>query len=112
MPAADEELLVDRLEQKEIEIAGAHQVGELVAVVQKQRLDQPPHREIAADEEEILRGGPVGDAGGLLEDGEIEEQQNADPEQFDDDFHEEVAAKRQFAEQAELGERKPEFEAA
>ena len=37
---------------------------------------------------------------------------NADPEQFDDDFHEEVAAKRQFAEQAELGEREPELEAA
>jgi len=38
-------LFVDRLEQKEIEIAVRMRSAKLVAVVEKQRLDQPGHRE-------------------------------------------------------------------
>ena len=68
LPAGDQELLVDRLEQEEIEVAGADQLGELVAVVQEQRLDQAVDREEAAHEEEVLGLGPVGDVAGLGED--------------------------------------------
>src|SRR5262249_28495603 len=110
--ATDEELLVDRLEQAEIEIAGADQVGELVAVVEEQGLHDAAHGEVAADEEEVLVDGPVGDGGGLLKDGEVEEQEDAEPEQFDKDLDEEVAAKGHLAEQAELGKGVPELEVA
>jgi hypothetical protein len=86
--------------------------SDLVAVGDEPRLDPAPHGEVAADEEKILIGGPVRDFRRLLEDGVVEEQEQADPEQLDDNLDQEVAAKRQFAEQAELGEREPEFETA
>ena len=59
--AGDQELLVDRLEQQEVEVAGADQLGELVAVLQEERLDQAVQGEEAADEEEVLRLGPARD---------------------------------------------------
>src|SRR5438874_2477717 len=69
LAAAEQELLVDRLEQVEVEVAAAHQVGELAAVAQEQRLDQPAEGEVTADEEVILVTAPARDrlARGLRE---------------------------------------------
>ena len=53
---------------------------------------------------------PVLDLRCLLKDREIERQQDAEPEQLDDNLDQKIAAKRQFAEQAELGEGEPEFD--
>ena len=68
----DQELLVDRLEEQEVEVAGAHQLGELVAVFQEQRLDQAVEGEEAAHEEEVVGLGPVGDVAGPGEDRPVE----------------------------------------
>src|SRR3712207_8528305 len=50
---------------------------------------------------------PPADPVGLAEDGEVEEQEDAEPDQLDDDLHDEVAAERHLAEQAELRQRPP-----
>src|SRR5439155_21690034 len=78
VPATNQELFVNRLEQIEIEIAAAHEIGELVAVFQKQGLDQPLEREVAADKKELLRLRPRGHDGGLGKDDPVEREQDAE----------------------------------
>src|SRR5438477_40240 len=63
--AADQELLVDRLEQEEVEVAGADELGELIAVLEEERFHDAAHGVVAADEKEVLVFLPVGDRLGL-----------------------------------------------
>ena len=59
--AGDQELFVDRLDQKPVQVACPHQFGEFVAIIKEQHLDHAVHGEETADEEEVLRLGPAGD---------------------------------------------------
>ncbi|KAJ3057658.1 hypothetical protein HK102_010947, partial [Quaeritorhiza haematococci] len=102
--AGDEELLVDRLEQQEVQVSGPHQFRELVAVLQEQGLDQPVQGEEAADEEEVIGLAPVGDVAGLREHGAVEGDQDAHPEQLDRHLDQEVAAEGHLAGQGEAGQ--------
>ena len=43
-------------QQQEVQVACAHQLGKLVAVLEEEHLDQAVHREEAADEEEVVCG--------------------------------------------------------
>src|SRR5262249_39914796 len=95
--AADKELLVDRPQQDEVEVAGANELAELGTVIQEESLDQPLQSEVAAKEKEILRLLPAGDTLRLAEDGAVEHQQNAQPQQLDDDLDEKVGAESHFA---------------
>ena len=95
--AGDQELLVDRLEQEAVEVAGPHQLGELVAIVQEEHLDQAVHGEETADEEEILRLVPAGDRARAGEDRAIKRDQDRQPEDLDRDLDQEVAPEGQLA---------------
>ena len=56
LPAGDQELLVDRpQEQEKVEVAGADQLSEVVAVLEEEHLDQAVEGEEAADEEVSIR---------------------------------------------------------
>ena len=103
-PQGDQELLVDRPEQEEIEVAGAHQLGELVAVLQEQGLDQAVEGEEAADEEEVVGLGPVGDVTGAGEHRAVEGNQDPQPEDLDRDLDQEVAAEGQLAAERVAGQ--------
>src|SRR5206468_2921024 len=59
LAAGDEELLVDRLEQIKVEVAGADEVGEGVAVFEEERLDAAFEGVVAAEEDEELRLRPA-----------------------------------------------------
>ena len=98
-PARDQKLLVDRLEQEAVEVAGTHQLGELVAVVEEEHLDQAVHGEETADEEEVLGLGPAGDRAGAGEDHAKERDQDRQPEDLDRDLDQEVAAEGQLSSQ-------------
>src|SRR5689334_12240819 len=79
----NQELLIERFEQINVEVAGAHQIGEFIAVLQEKGFEHAFHSEVAADEEEILVLGPAGDMLGFGKDGSIKDDQNEKPEQFD-----------------------------
>src|SRR5205823_1835075 len=100
----DQELLVNRLEQVEVEVAGADQVGELVAVFEEERLDAAFEGVVAAEEDEELRLRPALDVVGLAENGVVEDEQQAEPDHLDGDLDEEVGAEGQLVEQPEAGE--------
>ena len=63
-PATDQKLFIHRLEQVKIEVAGADQVREVIAVLQKQGFEQAPQGEAAperlAQEVTAIGGGRVG----------------------------------------------------
>src|SRR5207302_5193494 len=79
-PATDEELFVHRLEQEEIEVAGAHQVGKVVAVFQEQSFEQSPQGEIKSKEKQVLISVPVGDPVGFGENRFVKGDENPQPE--------------------------------
>ncbi len=111
LPAGDEELLVDRPEQEEVEVAGPDQLGEVVAVLEEQHLDQAVEREEAADEEEILVLRPAGEGLRLAEDRLVEGQHDPEPDHLDGDLDQEIAPERQLAGQGVAGEAAEESEA-
>ena len=94
-------LLIDRLEQQAVEVAGAHQLGEFIAIVQEEHLDQAVHGEEAADEEEVLGLVPAGDRAGAGEDRAKKRDQDRQPEDLDRDLDQEVAPEGQLAGQGE-----------
>src|SRR5262249_35641925 len=93
VPATEEKLLVDRLEQEVIKVSAADQVRELVAVFQKQRLDRTLQGEVAAHEEQVFGLRPARDDRSASEDSAVEEQQQRQPEDFDREFRQEVRSK-------------------
>src|SRR5262249_5611682 len=97
IPAGNQKLLVDRPEQVKVKIAAADQLGERVAVIEKQRFDDAAESVKAADEEEVLELAPFRDELRLLEDDLIEEQQYAEPDHLHRNAGDKVAAKRHLA---------------
>src|SRR6202034_4251684 len=92
---------VNRLEQEAIQVTGAHQLGEFVAIIQEKHLDQAVHGEEAADEEEILGLVPARDRVRATEDRAEKGDQNPQPQDLDRHFHEKITAERELARQGE-----------
>src|SRR5262249_7908309 len=103
-PTGEQKLLIDRLEQEEVQVAVADQVGKGIAVLQEQRLDQTFQGEVTADEKQVLRLGPLGNHGSLGKNRLVESEQDDQPEQFHGNLDEEIAAERQLPCQAEPGQ--------
>src|SRR5262249_27827294 len=98
--AADEELLVNRLEQNKVQVARAYQVGETIAVFQEERLDKSLKSEVTADEKQVLSLAPAGNHRRLHEHCAVKDHHQKQPKHLDRPPRQEVAAEGKLAGQA------------
>ena len=99
-------MLVDGTEQEKIEVAGADEFGEFVAVFEEEKLNQAAEGVKTADEEEVFVLRPPRDVIRSREDRPVKRDQDPQPDHLDRDLHEEVAPKRQLPIEGVISQRK------
>src|ERR1017187_10315349 len=85
LPQRYDEARVDRQQQEEIQFARAHELGEVRAVDQKERLEYLLDEMTGPDQEDDFPFGPGADVLSVQVEHADEAELEAEPEQFDDD---------------------------